>query len=638
MNTRNYGHEIQIDADYIGALLFEAVAEHEHHTPREHSRERPPHVAPRRMVPSDNPEDYPPFPPPVSGYREADVQGLACWNCGHFSCCDSDKDGVPDGICNLWETQANGPFVCDRFTPHADLFRQQPHTSWREDQQDDTRSEYDKRYDRGPSVTSVDYSDTSSMNEVNFADAGAEESEGLVWKDILRTGVWNSMPTTKGIVKKRLQIVKDGVTDIAKGVISLSELKKNFDDKAIQYVTVPLSDDQSDHKNIARVNTGFVRKLMIVDGDGDTALLRAGIDFTDPEVKERVLRQEIPDVSAGIPFNVTRRSDDKFFSSVLDHVCLTRKPFVDGLGPFGIAAADGDTQLQTEAWEQGESLTPPTSEAPPQNSESLSFRESENALRDGLNGVLIDPSQYVIEDIADSYFVIKHKTSGVTWKPTYRREGSLLIPQRVNEWTIIDEGKDEPEIELPVQAEPVAATDLHRAQELRELALSQPTSQSGGLNMSTLDLDGVELSDDARARVQAIIAENETLRRSDREARADARIAELQEIPGLKDRPGALKLYREIMLSDDGRPAAVLFSDGPESQQVGISAIEILDRFIEAVRGETGVTFSDQALASGNDKKPPLNADGERKPLGERVEESKVALYGKTGQRRTGRR
>lgn len=636
MSIDNSGHQIQADIDYVGAFLFETAEREreEHHEPREHTRDRPPHVAPRRMVPPENPEDLPGSPPPVSGYRPADVQGVACWNCGHFTCCeDSDDDGVVDGICNLWETQAEGEFTCDRFTAHPDLFRQQPHTSWREDREDEHRDSYDKRYDRGPGVMEADYSDQSAMNEIRLSGSDAEESEGLVWKNILRTGTWNSMPTTKGVIKKKLKIVKDGVTDIAAGVISLTELLQNFEDRAVPYVTVPLSDDEKDHKNIARLNTGLVKKLKLVQ-EGDTAFLRAGIDFTEPDVKDKVLRGTIPDCSAGIPFGVTRRSDDKFFSSVLDHVCLTRKPFVDGLGPFGIAAADSDTELPTEAWEQeGESsLRPNPTEAPPQNSDSPSFRAMERLIRQDLVARLVDLASYDIEDVGNNYFVIRHRVSNVAWKAGFKVEGEVVYCDPVGSWTMIEEE----ESEKPEAAVPITASDrLHQAHELRALRLSQPTSESGGIEMSTLNLDGVELSDDARTRVQAILAENESLRATTREGEADKRIDELSQIPGLKDRPGALKLYRSVMLADDGG-LAVVFSDSGRDQSY--TAKELLDQFIDALKGDNGIQLSDQALASGNDTKPPLNADGERKPLEERVEDSRTALYGKNGKRRTGRK
>lgn len=638
VHPRGIHHGIfNVDIDYVGAFLFETAEE----TPAEHTRARPPMVAPATMVPQENPEDYPESPPPVSGYRAADVQGVACWNCGHFTVCgDNDDDGVVDGICNLWETQADGEYTCDRFTAHPDLFRQQPHTSWSEDAQDQNRGGYDRQFDRGPSVMEADYSDQSAMNEIRFSDSTpGTESDGLVWKNILRTGVWNTMPTTKGVIKKRLKIIKDGATDIVNGVISLSELKRNFDDQAVPYVTIPLSDDLNDHKNIARLNTGLVRQLKLVDENG-TTFLRAGMDFTEPDVKGKVLRGTYPDVSAGIPFSVTRRSDDKFFSSVLDHVCITRKPFLDGLGPFGIAAADSDIELPSEAYEmEGEPSRSSSGESPPPNSDNRSFRETENLIRKSLRVGMVDPASYDIEDVATAHFIIRHRDSKCAWKARYKIQGDIAEIDPVNSWEMIDEGKTE-ESEKP--AEPVTASDrLRQAHQLRELRLSQPNSDSGGIQMSVLDLDGVELTDEARARIQAVIEENSTLRSQNRESAVNERIAELSEIPGLKDRPGALKLYRQVMLADDGQPG-VVFSDDQGKPTGSATVKEVLDQFIDALRAEgteeRGIHLSDQALSSGSDIKPPLNADGERRPLDERVAEGKEALYGKQGQRRTGRK
>ena len=154
---------------------------------------------------------------------------------------------------------------------------------------------------------------------------------GLVWKDILRTGKWSHTPTSNGVIEKELQIIEDGESDPEMAIL-LSEIVRNFDEGAVPYVTIPLSDEEKkDHKNTARVNTGFVRKLKLFK-NGAITLLRAGMDFTEPDIKEKALRGTIPDVSSGIPFGVTRRRDNKIFKAVLDHVCLTRKPWVDGRG------------------------------------------------------------------------------------------------------------------------------------------------------------------------------------------------------------------------------------------------------------------------------------------------------------------
>ena len=53
--------------------------------------------------------------------------------------------------------------------------------------------------------------------------------------------------------------------EAAQGVIAMSELVSNFEAGAIQNPQIPLSDDDNDHKNLTRLNTGFVRGLWIED-------------------------------------------------------------------------------------------------------------------------------------------------------------------------------------------------------------------------------------------------------------------------------------------------------------------------------------------------------------------------------------
>jgi hypothetical protein len=483
----------------------------------------------------------------------------------------------------------------------------------------------------GPGVAEVDYSDQSSLNEI-FLSSEAREDEGLVWKEIMRTGEWKQIPTNKGILNRQLRIIRDGESDPANGVISLSEIHDNFEARAVPYVTIPLSDDVKDHKNIARLNTGFVRKLKIADRDGMSVLL-AGMDFTEPDVKEKVLRGTIPDVSAGVPFGVTRRKDKKFFRTVLDHVCLTAKPFMDGLGPFGLAAADDDAELRVESWQaEEEKPEPATPEPQPEDRPALSFVEQQTAISNALRDHLRLATDYQVEDINSEtgIVVVSHKVSGARWNVEYKLTGNSENPvsvATVDNWKLIEESPKEPE--QVAASEPVHP--LKRAQELRELRLSQPTSTTGGIQMSVLSLDGVELSDlpeEARKSIQSVLDENARLHRSTRESEVSKRITELEAI-GLKDRPGALKLYRDVMLSDDGGPAIVLFADDQDANKhERLTAVAVLDRFIDALNGDGGVQFSDQALQSGNDNPPPKNADGEKAPLEERVEASKKALYG----------
>lgn len=623
---RNRGHEIQIDADYIGALLFESGT-----------------VDPEKLIPEENEwENLPQAPPPVSGYRPADVAGLACWNCGHYTIVgDPDNDDDIDGICNLFESQADATYTCDKFTAHADLNRQGPHTSWPEDKADAAMQK--ARYG---SIAEMDYSDSTVMNTINFSASEATEEEGLIWKDILRTGVWDQTPTVNGVIDRKLQILRNGESDPAKGIFSLAELETNFNDGAVPYVTLPLSDDLNDHKNIARVNTGFVRKLRIIDR-GNTSFLQAGCDFTEPDIREKVLRGTIPDVSAGIPVGVTRRGENKkFFRTVLDHVCLTRKPFVDKLMPFGIAAADSE-ELPVEAWEAGVESTEtepnkPDSETPPSSTSEnvLSFRQQQSVIRNALTNQLRLGPDYIVEDIEGTQAVISHRTSRSKWKVPFRltgEESDPVVMAAVDKWKLIEESQTEPE---QIAASNSRKSELEQAHELRELRLSQPTSTTGGIQMSVTKLDGVELSDlpeAARASIQKVLDENSSLNRKSRETDIEARIKELEDL-GFSDRPGALKFYRQVMLDDDNGPAVVLFSDQPEDKRERVSAIGILDRFIDALKAGDAVQFSDQHLASGSDKKPPKDATGEKADLETRVEAAKTGLYGDKSKRRTGRK
>ena len=139
-------------------------------------------------------------------------------------------------------------------------------------------------------------------------------------------------------------------------------------------------------------------------------------------------------------------------------------------------------------------------------------------------------------------------------------------------------------------------------------------------------LDKLELDDEARVAIQTVLDEKAELSARVREQEVEARITELSDM-GLKERPGALKFYREVFLSDDGGPAVVLLSDeGAEKER--LSALEILDRFIEGIKGsDDKVALSDQVLASGNDD-PPAHDASDEKSVAERVEEAKRDLYG----------
>jgi hypothetical protein len=173
--------------------------------------------------------------------------------------------------------------------------------------------------------------------EIRLADGPREAKSGtLVRKAILRTGKWPVTPLRGGLVHKPLTITRDGRSSKADNTVSLAELVTNF--KLIgRNVPVPLSDGPDDHENLTRHNTGFVRDVWVEDADNGDAVLMATLDITEPDVREKVLRGTYADVSCGIPWSVVAHGQR--FGTCLDHVAITNRPFVSGLGEFALAAS-----------------------------------------------------------------------------------------------------------------------------------------------------------------------------------------------------------------------------------------------------------------------------------------------------------
>lgn len=147
-----------------------------------------------------------------------------------------------------------------------------------------------------------------------------EQKDGLIWKVALRTGKWkrNPIPGAKGPL----------VVDKA----FLDELKVNFDDQGWEHVTIPLS-----HVDRVDENTGYVRQLEVVADPKRKGqyLLKAGMEFTEPDIKGKVERKSIANVSVGVGFDVVRTEDGKKYGRLLKHIALTNMPWINGLTPFG---------------------------------------------------------------------------------------------------------------------------------------------------------------------------------------------------------------------------------------------------------------------------------------------------------------
>lgn len=173
--------------------------------------------------------------------------------------------------------------------------------------------------------------------------------DGLIYKTLLREGEWKYSPGPGQIpINKPIKVVKEGMSDGRSRVISMQELKKNFDNQIKDHVTIPLS-----HDNKVDENTGYVRQVRIGEDENGRAILEAGFDFTEPDIKEKVKRGTIANTSAGVLFDYIHKESGKKFNAVLDHAALTNSPWLNGMKPFGIKASE---DLQVVAFSEGNNI------------------------------------------------------------------------------------------------------------------------------------------------------------------------------------------------------------------------------------------------------------------------------------------
>jgi hypothetical protein len=172
---------------------------------------------------------------------------------------------------------------------------------------------------------------------------GTEGTDGLVWKIACKTGTLALSPGPgQTDLERPLELTPDLFNDM---VLSAQE-------QAFPYITVPET-----HANGALENTGYVRAYEVLGRDelladqrlpekhrplvqadpAETRYLMAGIEFTEPHVKEKALRGSIPDSSIGVKFNYRNKRTGKLYRAAWEHLALTPMPWVDGLVPFGLS-------------------------------------------------------------------------------------------------------------------------------------------------------------------------------------------------------------------------------------------------------------------------------------------------------------
>jgi uncharacterized membrane protein YqiK len=184
-------------------------------------------------------------------------------------------------------------------------------------------------------------------------------------------------------------------------------------------------------------------------------------------------------------------------------------------------------------------------------------------------------------------------------------------------------------------------------QEKVEEEVPQKPNRNGDSMKTIPGLEGLELSEEAAARVAAALeeaatqaqaerdaakaeadrlaAENLALSEEKRERRVESRVNELKEM-GFASQPGFLKTVRDILLADDGSNKLELSEDNKKED---LSFTDVVNKLIDALPKKDGkVDFSEQAENLGVEGKPAVDATDENKTAEDKWAEAHEFLYG----------
>ncbi len=391
--------------------------------------------------------------------------------------------------------------------------------------------------------------------ECYFADGESEEDDGLIWKDVLREGEWAYRPgPNQKPINVPLRVVPGNST--SREEIGMRDLVEAFEDGAVEHVTIPTNHGDKPHEN-----TGFTRKLKIVERDGKH-ILRAGIDFTEPDIKEKVSRGTIANSSAGIIFDYIQKQTGKKYKQVLGHIALTNKPWITGNQPFGVAASEhySEDEIQTVVDEDQE-------------------------------------LERLKEDI---------KTFSNTQERLVQRAQTLganqLIPDLNLPRFVIPE--DGAESGAEKESHTNKEENMAERTESTEDTPVNPPSSAPEVTPDMLDQLKADLAEQFKADLEAKNAEIESLRekasKQDEEiraARVEKRISELSGA-GLSEYPGLLAEIRGLMLADSGEETLSLSEapkEGADPVEVKLSVTDALERVITALPTNDGkITLGEQ--------------------------------------------
>jgi hypothetical protein len=173
-------------------------------------------------------------------------------------------------------------------------------------------------------------SDNTPVTEEEITLADGNKAK-VLWKDVLVEGEYPMSPGPGGATEEPMRVIAQGESDPRTKTISMSDLVEAHNDGAFKYVTIPTT-----HRDGVLDNTGYVPRpngVRIIEKAG-RKVFQAALGFTEPDVKGKVERGTIPDVSGGIFFNWLNKHTKKRYRCAMKHVSLTPTPFMGNLDPF----------------------------------------------------------------------------------------------------------------------------------------------------------------------------------------------------------------------------------------------------------------------------------------------------------------
>lgn len=171
-----------------------------------------------------------------------------------------------------------------------------------------------------------------------LADKPVETEDGF-WEPIIRTGQWAMRPGAGGKKRRSPLKVVAGHSKDQRKEIGLQDIMDAHEARAIEHVTVPTS-----HLNDVTQNTGFIKRLKIVDGtytpkgskeSKECKVLMGLYDIRLPDIKKKLQLGAIASRSAGLLYDYVDTEHGKTWPVVLEHVALTNKPWITGMTAFG---------------------------------------------------------------------------------------------------------------------------------------------------------------------------------------------------------------------------------------------------------------------------------------------------------------